>query len=149
LASRQLHKTPQKSRTNVLARGSISTNPETLLLFLRLLGAFCGLFAFDFLFALLDDFGLGWRGRFRRHRIHGLLFFDAQSNYVCENAFWFRDQLHLAGVDWNITRAKLTVHREMADIHLEFRGNFAGQAFDFHFTGDDFKNATFDLYARR
>src|SRR5689334_21736663 len=59
-------------------------------------GAF---FAFHFLFALLDDFGLCRRRRFCRDCLGGLLFFNLQRDHVRDNLFRIGQQLHLSGVN--------------------------------------------------
>src|SRR5260370_40790936 len=72
------------------AQRCCAATTKRLLLFLLLVGflgllgrlglgfAFGTFLAFDFLLALLDDFGLGWAPRFPGHVLHGLLFLDLE-----------------------------------------------------------------------
>src|SRR5271165_1641049 len=112
--------------------------------FFGLAAGFRALFAFFVLLALLDDFGLG-RGGCRRGDVSGLLFFNAQGHYVGQHAIGFGEQLHLFLVQRQITGTQCTVQRQIAHVRAELRGNVGGQAFDFHFAGNHFKNAAFDL----
>src|SRR5260370_17568951 len=95
------------------ARGTrcCAATTKRLLLFLLLVGslgllgglglgfAFGTFLAFDFLLALLDDFGLGWSRGFRGHGFDGLLFFDLESDDVGENLLGIGEQLQLACVN--------------------------------------------------
>src|SRR5260370_9901221 len=90
------------------AQRCCAATTKRLLLFLLLVGflgllgglglgfAFGTFLAFDFLLALLDDFGLGWSRGFRGHGFDGLLFFDLQSDDVGENPLGIVEPLPLA-----------------------------------------------------
>src|SRR5260370_34203313 len=92
------------------AQRCCAATTKRLLLFLLLVGflgllgglglgfAFGTFLAFDFLLALLDDFGLGWSRGFRGHGFDGLLFFEPQRDDMGQNLPWAGEQLGLAGV---------------------------------------------------
>src|SRR5216683_8338463 len=132
---------------------------KRLLLFLLLVGflgllgglglgfAFGTFLAFDFLLALLDDFGLGWSRGFRGHGFDGLLFFDLESDDVGENLLGIGEQLQLGGVDLQIASAERLIQHQTADIGSKFGGNISRQAFDFDFAGNHFEDAALLLDA--
>src|SRR6202000_3507944 len=87
--------------------------------FFAALGRFCALFAFFFLLALLDDFGLGWScacgccvGR--------LLFFDLERDDVSDDAILVGDQLNFLGIYRQFACAESLVESEAADIGAQF-----------------------------
>ena len=101
---------------------------------------------FGFLLALLDDFGLGRCCSGYGDRLGGLLFLDAQGHDVRQHASRIGKQLDLFRINRQIAGAKLDAS-SVRDVHLEFGGNVRGQAFDFDFAGDDFKDAALQLDA--
>ena len=57
--------------------------------------------------------------------------------------------LDFCRVDLDIRRAKLHADHQPRNIHAEFGGDVAGQAFDLDFAGDDFEDAALELDALR
>src|SRR5579885_1530437 len=135
---------------NSLAEAGAGRLPEMLLLLLAFFGlgfaAFGRCLVFGFLFALLDDFGLGRNGSFHG-RFGGLFFLLTESDDVSEHAIGRGNQLHFFRVDGQIARAQLHANHQVADIDLEFRRNLRWQALDFDFAGDGLENATLLLDA--
>jgi len=66
---------------------------------------------------------------------------------VRQDAIGISEQLHLGSVERKIFGAELAVEHQRAHVHLEFGGDVRGQALDFDFAGDDFKDATLLLDA--
>src|SRR5215831_8050535 len=140
---------PTMSRID-LSRAAANHPPQkaNLLLLLLLLAAGFGAFlAFHFLLALLDDLGLGRHCAFCRH-FGRLLFFRLERDDVSDDPLRVGDQLHLVGVDRDITGSEMHADHQVADVQLELGRNFAGQAFNFDVARDGFKDAALLLDAR-
>src|SRR5215469_4144055 len=108
---------------------------ELLLLFLllRLLGSSLRAFlAFDFLLALLDDFGLR-RRRTRDRRFDRFLFLDTERDDVRKHGVWIRYQTKLVLVEGQVASTQALVQHQAAHVNLELRRNVRGQALDFNF----------------
>src|SRR5260221_10251828 len=94
------------------AQRCCAATTKRLLLFLLLVGflgllgglglgfAFGTFLAFDFLLALLDDFGLGWSRGFHGHGFDVLFFLDLESDDLGEDLLGVGVQLHLASVNF-------------------------------------------------
>src|SRR5712692_2094726 len=106
-------------------------------------------FAFHFLLALLDDFGLSRRCYFRCHGLGGLLFLYLERNHVRDHALRLGEHFDFSRIDRQVAHAQLFAEHQLGDVQLELRRNVGRQAFDFHFTRHDFEHTALHFHARR
>src|SRR5437016_568871 len=83
-------------------------------------------FALIYFLSHVYDFGRGWGLCVGRDVFCLLLFFDLQRDNVSENLFGVGDQLQFAGVDWEISGAKILVQHQTAYVGFKLAGNITG-----------------------